>query len=83
MNKNLVYSFSLLLFLSTFGNLFANSLEFPKDQWQTKTPDELKINQDKIELVKKEWKIDKYTIHNNIKIKNFYGGKKLNWKIRH
>jgi CubicO group peptidase (beta-lactamase class C family) len=47
-NKNLVYSFSLLLFLSTFGNLFANSLEFPKDQWQTKTPDELKINQDKV-----------------------------------
>ena len=44
---------------------------------------DLKINQDKIELVKKEWKIDKYTIHNNIKIKNFYGGKKLNWKIRH
>ena len=42
----------------------------------------LKTNQDKIELVKKEWIVDEYTIHNNVKVKNFYGGKKLNWKIK-
>ena len=43
----------------------------------------LKTNCDMIELVKEEWKVDEHTLYNNIKIKNFYGGKKLNWKIRY
>ena len=42
----------------------------------------LSINQDKIELIKKQWKVEEYTVYNNIKVKNFYGGKKINWKIR-
>ena len=42
----------------------------------------LKLNDDKIELIKKEWIVEKYTIYNQIKIKNFYGGKKLSWKIK-
>ena len=42
----------------------------------------LKSNFDKIELIKKEWIVDEHTINNNIKVKNFYGGKKLNWQIR-
>ena len=42
----------------------------------------LKSNCDKIELIKKEWIVDEHTINNNIKVKNFYGGKKLNWQIR-
>ena len=43
----------------------------------------LKPNYDKIELVKNEWIVDKYTIQGNIKIKNFFGGHKLNWQIKH
>ena len=42
----------------------------------------LKNNQDMIELIKKEWKVDEYTVYNNIKVKNFYGGKKIKWKIK-
>ena len=42
---------------------------------------ELDINKDKINLVKKEWILDEFTEFNNIKVKNFYGGKKLRWKI--
>ena len=29
----------------------------------------------------KEWILEKFTTNNNIKIKNFYGGKELNWKV--
>ena len=43
----------------------------------------LNPNKDKIELVKEEWIVDEYTVYNNIKVKNFYGGKKLNWKIKY
>ena len=42
----------------------------------------LKSNFDKIELIKKEWIVDEHTTNNNIIVKNFYGGKKLNWQIR-
>ena len=28
-----------------------------------------------------EWILEEYTIHHTIKIKNFFGGKKLNWKV--
>lgn len=43
----------------------------------------LKPNHDMIELVKEEWTIDEHTVHNNIKVKNFYGGKQLNWKLKY
>ena len=42
-----------------------------------------KPNHDMIELVKAEWMLDENTVHNNIIVKNFYGGKKLNWKIKY
>ena len=42
----------------------------------------LKLNVDQIELFQHEWIVDEYTTHHNIKIKNFYGDKKLKWKIR-
>ena len=32
-------------------------------------------------IIKKEWILDEFTEFNNIKVKNFYGGKKLRWKI--
>ena len=38
---------------------------------------------DKICIVKKEWIVEEFTILNNIKVKNFYGGEKLNWKIEY
>ena len=44
---------------------------------------DLKLNFDKIELVKNEWIVDEYTVHNKIKVKNFYGGRKLNWQIKY
>ena len=43
----------------------------------------LPINRDRICLAKKEWIVEEFTIFNNIKVKNFYGGEKLNWKIEH
>ena len=43
----------------------------------------LPLNQDKICIVKKEWIVEEFTIFNNIKVKNFYGGEKLNWKIEY
>ena len=43
----------------------------------------LPLNKDKICLSKKEWIVKEFTIFNNIKVKNFYGGKKLNWKIEY
>ena len=42
----------------------------------------LDINKDKIILVKKEWILDEFSEFNHIKVKNFYGGKKLQWKIQ-
>ena len=42
----------------------------------------LPINHDNIFLEKKEWKVPEFTIFKDIKIKNFMGGKKINWKIK-
>ena len=42
----------------------------------------LDINKDKIILIKKEWILDEFSEFNHIKVKNFYGGKKLQWKIQ-
>ena len=39
------------------------------------------INQDKIYLEKSEWIVDEFTEFNNTKVKNFYGGKKISWRI--
>tara|TARA_Y100001970_G_scaffold241688_1_gene305455 strand:- start:188 stop:589 length:402 start_codon:yes stop_codon:yes gene_type:complete len=35
-----------------------------------------------IELVKDKWVVPEYTIHNDIKIKNFMAGQELNWKLK-
>ena len=40
------------------------------------------INSDKISLIKKEWIVEDFTVYNDIKIKNFYAGKKISWKIQ-
>ena len=39
------------------------------------------VNTDHIELVKVKWMVPEYTEFKDIKIKNFMGGKELNWKI--
>ena len=41
----------------------------------------LPINNNKIRLIKQKWKLEEYSEMNNIKVKNFYGGKELNWKV--
>ena len=41
----------------------------------------LPINEKKISLIKQDWIIPEYTEAGDIKIKNFYGGKKINWKV--
>jgi len=41
----------------------------------------LPINNKKIKLVKQKWTLNEFTIHNQIKIRNFYGSKELNWKV--
>jgi dihydroorotase len=41
----------------------------------------LPINADHIELIKMKWIVPEYTEFKDIKIKNFMGGKELNWKI--
>ena len=41
----------------------------------------LPINTEHIELTKETWVVPEYTIENNVKIKNFLGGKELNWKV--
>tara|TARA_Y100001970_G_C14148491_1_gene811242 strand:+ start:194 stop:1231 length:1038 start_codon:yes stop_codon:yes gene_type:complete len=42
----------------------------------------LPINENKITLLKEEWIVPNYLDSNGIKIKNFYGGKKLSWKLK-
>ena len=42
----------------------------------------LPINNTNIQLVKETWKLPEFTSYKNIKIKNFMGGKEINWKIR-
>ena len=41
----------------------------------------LPINSDYIELLKKKWIVPEYTEFKDVKIKNYMGGKELNWKI--
>ena len=41
----------------------------------------LPINDKKIKIIKQKWKVDEFTTNNGIKIKNFFGGKELNWKV--
>ena len=41
------------------------------------------LNNDKIKLIKKEWIVEEFTIYNDIKIRNFFAGKKINWKIQY
>ena len=43
---------------------------------------ELPINTDTIELIKEEWIVPEFTIYKDIKVKNFFGGQKLNWKVK-
>ena len=40
------------------------------------------INNTNIQLIKETWKLPEFTYYKNIKIKNFMGGKEINWKIR-
>ena len=43
----------------------------------------MSLNNDKIKLIKKEWIVEEFTIYNDIKIRNFFAGKKINWKIQY
>ncbi len=42
---------------------------------------ELPINNTSIKLIKEKWQVPVFTIYENVKIRNFFGGKKLNWKV--
>jgi len=42
----------------------------------------LPINDNHVILSKEEWIVPEYIEEGNIKVKNFYGGKKLNWKVK-
>ena len=42
----------------------------------------LPINIENITLFKDEWIIPDFVEENNIKVKNFFGGKKINWKVK-
>ena len=41
----------------------------------------LPINKNKIKIIRKKWRLEDYTMNDKVKIKNFYGGKELNWKV--
>ena len=41
----------------------------------------LPINNRKLVILKKKWKVEEFTIQNEVKIRNFYGGKELHWKV--
>jgi dihydroorotase len=41
----------------------------------------LPVNKNKIKIMKKKWILNEYTTNNKVKIKNFYGGQELNWKV--
>ena len=43
---------------------------------------ELEINNNKIILEKHEWIVDEYTYFKDIMVKNFFAGRKINWKIK-
>ena len=38
-------------------------------------------HKNKIRIEKKKWTVAEFTTNNKVKIKNFYGGKELNWKV--
>ena len=40
------------------------------------------INNKFIELIKEEWIVPEFTVYKDIKIRNFLGGEKLNWKVK-
>ena len=42
----------------------------------------LKNNDKTVEIINEKWKVPEFTIFEDIKIKNFLGGKELNWKVR-
>ena len=42
----------------------------------------LPVNTDQIELIEEGWTVPEYTIYQEIKIKNFMGGKEINWKLK-
>ncbi len=42
---------------------------------------DLPLNENTISLEKTEWLIPEYIEENSIKIKNFFGNKKINWKL--
>jgi len=41
----------------------------------------LPVNKNRIKIVRKKWILDEFTTNNKMKIKNFYGGQELNWKV--
>ena len=41
------------------------------------------INRKKIKLERKQWKMPEFSTYKDIKVKNFYGNKKMNWKVVH
>ena len=43
---------------------------------------DLPINVNSIQLIKESWLLPEFTYSKNIKVKNFMGGSKLNWKIK-
>ena len=40
------------------------------------------INKDLQIRTREEWLVPEYTEKDKIKVKNFHGGKKLNWKVK-
>ena len=42
----------------------------------------LPVNADQIELIEERWTVPEYTMYQEIKIKNFMGGKEINWKLK-
>ena len=42
----------------------------------------LPINNDYINLIKSKWIVPEHIVYKNIKVKNFMGGKEINWKVQ-
>lgn len=43
---------------------------------------DLPTNDDKIVMIKDEYTVKEYTFYNDLKIRNFYAGKKVKWRIK-
>ena len=41
----------------------------------------LPINTNYLKLIREKWRVPEFTTFKNIKIKNFMGGKEINWKV--